>query len=279
LGGYKKKRRAEGPPFLSVCYDVFMKYIDIHTHLDFPDFDIDREEIIADMLSKDIGAFNIGTTLETSKNSIALAEKHSNIWAIVGIHPVHADEALLSDLDLLESLISHPKCVAIGECGLDFFRKADDMESKKIQLQIFEKQIELALKYDKTLMIHCREAYPDTLDVLENYKKSYPALRAHFHFFTESVDTARRVLGNGFTVSFTGPITFADYEELVRFVPLDSVMIETDSPYASPKSHRGQRNDPRNVIEIGAKIAQIRGVSEEEVFQKVRENTRRVFGV
>jgi TatD DNase family protein len=256
-----------------------MKYIDIHAHLDFPDFDIDREEIIADMLSKDIGAFNIGTTLETSKNSIALAEKHSNIWAIVGVHPIHADECPLTDLEQIESLISHPKCVAIGECGLDFFRKADDMENKKIQLQFFEKQIELALKYDKTLMIHCREAYPETLDVLENYKKSNQNLRAHFHFFTESVETARRVLDNGFTVSFTGPITFASYDELVSFVPLDSLMIETDSPYASPKSHREQRNDPRNVIEIGSKIAQIKSLTEDEVFQKVRENTRRVFGV
>ncbi len=256
-----------------------MKYIDIHAHLDFPDFDIDREEIIADMLSKDIGAFNIGTGFETSKNSIALAEKYENIWAIVGVHPIHADESPLDDLEKIESLISHPKCVAIGECGLDFFRKADNMESRKIQLQFFEKQIELALKYNKPLMIHCREAYPETLDVLESYKKSHPELRAHFHFFTESVDTARRVLNNGFTVSFTGPITFANYDELVAFVPLDSLMIETDSPYAAPKSVRGKRNDPQNILEIGAKIAQIKGISEEEVFQKVRENTKRVFGV
>lgn len=256
-----------------------MKYIDIHAHLDFPDFDIDREELITDMLSKDIGAFNIGTCLKTSQNSIALAEKYENIWAIVGVHPIHADESPLLDLEKIESLIAHPKCIAIGECGLDFFRKADDMQSKKIQLEFFEKQIELALKYNKPLMIHCREAYPETLDVLENYKKSHPELRAHFHFFTESVDTARRVLDNGFTVSFTGPITFANYDELVKFVPLDSLMIETDSPYAAPKLVRGKRNDPRNVIEIGTKIAQIKNLSEEEVFLKVRENTRRVFGV
>lgn len=256
-----------------------MKYIDIHAHLDFPDFDSDREELIADMLSKDIGAFNIGTTLKTSQNSIMLAEKYENIWAIVGVHPIHADESPLLDLEKIESLIAHPKCVAIGECGLDFFRKSDDIQSKKIQLEFFEKQIELALKYNKPLMIHCREAYSETLDVLENYKKSHPELRAHFHFFTESVDTARRVLNNGFTVSFTGPITFANYDELVQFVPLDSLMIETDSPYAAPKSVRGRRNDPRNVIEIGAKIAQIKGISEEEVFEKVRENTRRIFGI
>lgn len=256
-----------------------MKHIDIHAHLDFPDFDIDREELIADMLSKDIGAFNIGTSLETSKNSIALAEKYENIWAIVGVHPIHVGESLLDDLVKIESLISHPKCVAIGECGLDFFRKADDMENKKIQLEFFEKQIELALTYNKPLMIHCREAYSETLDVLENYKKSHPELRAHFHFFTESVNIARRVLDDGFTVSFTGPVTFADYDELIKFVPLDSMMIETDSPYAAPKSVRGKRNDPRNILEIGAKIAQIKGISEEEVFEKMRENVKRVFGV
>jgi TatD DNase family protein len=256
-----------------------MKYIDIHAHLDFPDFDKDREEIIADMLSKGIGAFNIGTGFQTSENSIALAEKYENMWAIVGVHPIHADESPLDDLEKIEPLISHPKCVAIGECGLDFFRKADNMESRKIQLQFFEKQIELALKYNKPLMIHCREAYPETLDVLESYKKSHPELRAHFHFFTESTDIARRVLDNGFTVSFTGPITFANYDELVKFTPLDCLMIETDSPYAAPKSVRGKRNDPRNIIEIGAKIAQIKGVSEEKVFAQIRENTRRVFGV
>lgn len=256
-----------------------MKYIDIHAHLDFPDFDIDREEIIADMLSREIGAFNIGTSVETSKNSIALAEKYENIWAIVGIHPIYIGQASLDDLEKIESLISHPKCVAIGECGLDFFRNADDMENKKLQLEFFEKQIELALKYDKTLMIHCREAYPETLDVLENYKKTNSVLRAHFHFFTESLEIARRILNSGFTVSFTGPITFADYDELVKFTPLDFMMIETDSPYASPKFVRGKRNDPRNVIEIGAKIAQIKGLSEDEVFAQLRENTRRVFGV
>lgn len=255
-----------------------MKYIDIHAHLDFPDFDNDREELIADMKSKDIGAFNIGTTLETSKNSIALADKHENMWAIVGIHPIHATEAFTSDLDEIESLISHPKCLAIGECGLDYFHQKDD-ESKKVQKEFFKKQIELALKYNKPLMIHCREAYPDTLEILEEYKKSNPYLQAHFHFFTESVETAKRVLDNGFTLSFTGPITFANYDELVRFVPLESMMIETDSPYASPKSVRGKRNDPRNVLEIGSKIAQIKSLPEEKVFQKLRENTKRVFGV
>lgn len=255
-----------------------MKYIDIHAHLNFPDFDSDREELIADMKSKDIGTFNIGTTLQTSKNSIELADTHENIWAIVGIHPVHATESLMSDLDEIEPLISHPKCLAIGECGLDYFHQKDD-ESKKVQKEFFKKQIELALKYNKILMIHCREAYPDTLEILEEYKKSNPNLRAHFHFFTESVETAKRVLENGFTVSFTGPITFANYEELVQFVPLESMMIETDSPYASPKSQRGKRNDPRNVLEIGAKIAQIKGLPEEEVFQRIRENTRKVFGV
>lgn len=255
-----------------------MKYIDIHAHLDFPDFDVDREELITDMKSKDIGAFNIGTTLETSKNSIALADKYENIWAIVGIHPIHATEAHMSDLDKIESLISHPKCLAIGECGLDYFHQKDD-ESKKVQKEFFKKQVELALKYNKPLMIHCREAYPDTLDILEEYKKTNPNLRAHFHFFTESIETAKRVLDNGFTLSFTGPITFANYDELVQFVSLESMMVETDSPYASPKSTRGKRNDPRNILEIGTKIAQIKGLPEEEVFQKLRDNTKRVFGV
>jgi TatD DNase family protein len=256
-----------------------MKYIDIHAHLDFPDFDTDRKEILADMQSQDIGHFNIGTCVETSNNSINLASENENVWAIVGIHPLYVHEAKIEDLTFIEPLISHERCVGIGECGMDFFRAADDIETKGLQVKFFEKQIELALEYKKPLMIHCRKAYPETLEVLQSYKKTHPELHAHFHFFTETVDTARIILDLGYTVSFTGPITFANYDELVQFVPLDSLMIETDSPYAAPKSRRGQRNDPRNVIEIAAKIAQIKGVSEEEVIQKVRENTRRVFGV
>ena len=256
-----------------------MKYIDIHAHLDFPHFDIDREEIIADMLAKDLGAFNIGTTLETSQNSIAFAQKYENIWAVVGVHPIHTNESLLDDLQKIEPLITHSKCVAIGECGLDFFKKADDMENKKIQLEFFEKQIELALTHNKPLMIHCREAYPETLEVLKNYKNSHSNLHAHFHFFTESVDIARIILDLGFTVSFTGPITFADYDELVKFVPLTSLMIETDAPYAAPKSSRGKRSDPRHILEIGAKIAQIKGLSEEEVFTQIRENVKKIYRV
>jgi TatD DNase family protein len=128
-------------------------------------------------------------------------------------------------------------------------------------------------------MIHCRSAYPETLEILELYKSQHPNLHAHFHFFTESIDIAQRILAHGWTLSFTGPITFADYDELVKFVPVESLMVETDAPYASPKSKRGQRNDPRNVIEILAKIAQIKGISEEELTQIVRENVRRVFGI
>ena len=256
-----------------------MKYIDIHAHLDFSDFDADRDAIIADMQSQNIGHFNVGTCLETSLNSIALAEAHDHIHAIVGIHPLNTHESKLEDLDTIEPLISHPKCVAIGECGFDFFHEAHDENTRVRQLSFFKKQIELAIKYNKPLMIHCRNAYPETLEVLTSYKSSHPTLHAHFHFFTEPIETAQKILDLGFTLSFTGPITFADYDELIKFVPLESLMVETDSPYASPKSHRGQRNDPRNVVEVITKIAEIKGLSLEEVTKQVRENMKRVFGI
>ena len=255
-----------------------MKYIDIHAHLDFSDFDRDRKEILADMQSLSIGHFNIGTCLETSKNSIALASENEHVWAIVGIHPLSVGEAKIEDLDLIEPLILHKKCVGIGECGLDFFRE-DSEEIRTKQTEFFKKQIELAIKYDKPLMIHCRSAYPETLEILESYKVQHPSLHAHFHFFTESIEIAERILAQGWTLSFTGPITFANYDELIKYVPLNSMMIETDSPYASPKSHRGQRNDPRNVIEILAKIAEVKDVSEDDIIKQIRENTKRVFGV
>ena len=257
-----------------------MKYIDIHSHLDFKEFDGEREMIIADMQSKSIGTFNIGTSLETSQNSIALAETHSNIWAVVGVHPLYTNESVLSDINLIEPLVDHDRCVGIGECGLDFFREANDMETKARQLSFFEKQIELAIKYKKPLMIHCRKAYTETLEVLSSYKKSNPELRAHFHFFTESLETAKTLLDMGFTVSFTGVVTFvSEYEDLVNYVPLDAMMIETDAPYVAPKSVRGTRNDPTNVIEIAQKIADIREQSLEEVSNAFRQNTKRVFKV
>lgn len=257
-----------------------MKYIDIHSHLDFKEFDGERELIISDMKSKEIGTFNIGTSLETSQNSIALAETHENIWAIVGVHPLYTNESVLSDINLIEPLVSHERCVGIGECGLDFFREADDQEAKARQLSFFEKQIELAIKYKKPLMIHCRQAYSETLDVLLSYKKSNPDLHAHFHFFTESIDTARIIIDAGFTVSSTGVITFVpEYGELVKFVPLESMMIETDAPYVAPKSVRGTRNDPTNVIEIAQKIADIKDLELEKVSRQLRENTRRIFGI
>ncbi len=257
-----------------------MKYIDIHAHLDFPDFDADRAEVIADMRAQSVGSINIGTTLGSSRASIKLAEENDHIWAIVGVHPVHAKESQLSDIDEMESLLAHPRCVGIGECGLDFFRDANDGETKALQLSFFEKQIELAITHDKTLMIHCRQAYPETLDVLRSYKSSHPDLRANFHFFTEPIDTARIILDLGFTVSFTGVVTFVkDYEDLVSFVPTDSLMIETDSPFVAPKSVRGRRNDPRNVIEIASKIAQIKGLEPDKLAEAVRANTMRIFGV
>ncbi len=255
-----------------------MKYIDIHAHLDFPDFDADRDEIITDMKSLSIGHFNVGTCVETSMNSIVLAEKHEHVHAIVGIHPLYVNESQITDIDEIEPLVSHPKCVAIGECGLDFFRNPDE-QTRARQLEFFKKQIELAIRYNKPLMIHCRSAYPETIEVLKSYKSLHPKLHAHFHFFTEPIETAKIILELGFTVSFTGPITFADYDELIKFVPLESLMVETDAPYASPKSHRGQRNDPRNVIEIAQKIADIKGSSVEEVSEQVRENVKRMFGV
>lgn len=257
-----------------------MKYIDIHAHLDFKEFDGERENIIAQMKDKGIGSINIGTSLESSQNSIALSETHNNLWAIVGVHPLHTNDSVLSDINLIEPLVSHQRCVGIGECGLDFFREADDMETKARQLSFFEKQIELAIDHNKPLMIHCRKAYSETIDVLNSYRKSHPELHAHFHFFTESIETARIILDIGFTVSFTGVITFVqEYEDLVRFIPLDSMMAETDSPYVAPKSVRGTRNDPTNVIEIVQKIADIRSQTLEDVASQIRQNTTRIFKI
>jgi TatD DNase family protein len=197
---------------------------------------------------------------------VALAEKHENLFATIGLHP--ADEPGEMFGDGFDELVKHPKVVAIGECGLDYARlEGDTAAEKKRQKEEFEKQIAFAVSHDKPLMIHCREAYPDALSLLASKKKEYgDALRGNFHFFTSPVDVARQCLELGFTVSFTGPITYtSQYDEVVRFVPLERMMAETDSPFAAPVPYRGKRSEPSYVTEVISKIALIKGLEREAV--------------
>ena len=244
------------------------EYFDIHSHFHFPDYEADREEQIAEMKVAGIGTIAIGTGLETSKQAISLAEKYDNVFASVGLHPDDLKDGTEFVPDFLQ-LAHHPKVVSIGECGLDYFQVTlgvtKSKEDKKIQKKVFEEQINLALEVDKPLMLHVRpskgtqDAYFDSLEILESYSKKHgDKLRGNMHFFAGDMDVLKNVLSLGFTVSFTGVLTFThDYDNLVRYAPLDMIMSETDAPYVAPVPYRGKRNSPLYVPEVVKAIARI----------------------
>jgi len=258
------------------------KYIDIHSHLNLPQFDADREEIIQKLKDENVSTVTVGDNYNTSLFAVELANKHDNLYACIGLHP---GEVLVEEFNYEEmlALAKEKKVVAIGECGLDYFRENDE-EFKIKQKEIFHLHIKLALGVGKPLMIHARpsgktmDAYEEVLDILESYKKYNPSLMANFHFFSGDVEIAKRALSLGFTLSFDGPITFSnDYDQIIKMAPIESIMAETDSPFAAPIPYRGKRAEPYMVKEIVKKIAEIKGLSIEETALAIFSNAKRIF--
>jgi TatD DNase family protein len=262
-----------------------MKFIDIHCHLDMAQFDADREDVVERMRDSDMVAITVGVDFQSSVRAVELADKYDGVYACVGVHP---EEVVKGELDnpQWKDLLAHPKTVAVGECGLDYFRSIDSEATRKAQVPVFERQIEWAIEYEKPLMLHVRpskgmqDAYEDVLDILERYKKDCHSLLGNSHFFAGGLEIAQRFFSIGFTVSFTGVITFArQYDEIIQLAPLDMLHAETDSPFVAPEPHRGKRNEPMYVSEVVKKIADIRGESEEAVMAVLRENAKRVFDI
>src|SRR3989344_1122023 len=207
------------------------KYFDIHSHLNFPDYDQDREEVIQRLRDTGTHTIVVGTDLESSKRAADLADKYEEIYACIGIHPVD-DQKQVFEKEKFEELIKNSKVVAVGECGLDFYhtKKVEDYERQK---KLFLEQINFALEHNKPLMVHARNAYEEILEILEPMKSD--RLRGNIHFFAGSVEIAKRFFDTRFTVSFTGVITFThDYDEVIKSAPLDMIMSETDAPYVAP---------------------------------------------
>jgi TatD DNase family protein len=266
-----------------------VKYIDIHCHLDFKDYDADRSQILERMKEGEVGAITIGADLESSKRAVEIAETNENIWACIGVHPEEVSKGAF-DTPEFEKLVKSPKVVGIGECGLDYF-KINSEEEKINQKDLFEKQIQFAIKHNKPLMLHCRDSYDDVLDILKNYKEAEgpeaAKLKGNVHFFAGNVSIAKKFLDLGFTLSFTGVITFThDYDEVIKYIPQNSIMSETDAPFVAPMPYRGKRNEPSFVIEVVKKMAEIRCVSKEIRGENVdilnnaiMNNAQKVFGV
>src|SRR3989344_985137 len=346
------------------------KYFDIHSHLNFSDFNEDREEVIKKMRDEDAGAISVGIDLETSKEVVDLADKYDNIFATIGLHPTKTSSGGFGPSsggfgpssggfgpssggfgpssggfgpssggfgpssggfgpssggfgpssggfgpssggfgpssggfgpssggfgpDTRESfnkknykeLVKNKKVVAIGECGLDYYRiKNNKSEIKNTQKENLERQIQFALENDLPLMLHFRpsvktmDAYMDGLDILNSYAKNHgEKLRGNTHFFAGDLDTAGKFLNIGFTLSFTGVITFADnYDEIIKYTPLDMLMSETDCPFAAPSPFRGKRCEPLYIKEIVKRISEIKSIEYEKVEKTLVDNAFKIF--
>lgn len=254
-----------------------MKLFDSHCHLTDGDFDIDRDFLIGDLSNFSVeGLINPASDLESSKKALALAESHENIWATVGLHPEEVEDFSPALLKELEDLAGHDKCLAIGEIGLDYYWRADNKSEQK---KAFIAQLDLAGRLDLPVVVHSRDAFSDTLEIL----KDFSDLKIHFHCF----DYDRRALEELMTfkdlvISIGGAVTFKNKEnirEAAGMVPLDRLLLETDSPYLTPAPFRGLRNDPRRIFLVAQEIAGLRGMKVEKLAKATTNNTRSFYGL
>ena len=235
---------------------------DTHAHYDSGAFNADRFDILASMPEKNVGLIvDPGCDLESSRAAIALAEKYDFVYAAIGWHPEDMDKLTDEGFDEMIKLMHHPKCVAVGEIGLDYYW---DAEHKDEQKALFIRQIELALELDKPVIVHDREAHGDSFDIVSRY----PELRGVFHCYSGSAEMAAELLKRGWYLGFDGPITYKNARkalEVLQMCPLERMVIETDSPYLTPVPNRGRRNDSSNLKYVIDKIAEVKGVSASEV--------------
>lgn len=278
-----------------MSYDEEM--VDVHCHLNFHKFENDYEEIIKSARDAGVSTIvNTGTSVPSSRLAVELAQKFENLYAIVGIHPHHADKSdekyeglLPSDwLIQLENFAKDPKVIGIGEVGMDYWNyRTNGIVPKDLQEDAFRKQIELSIKLKLPLQIHTRLAWDDTLSILSDYKDKLQDPPGMFHCFSGSTSFTRKVLDAGFYLGFDGNISYkgvppgedTPLSNLVAYAPLDRILTETDSPFLSPQTLRGSRNEPKNVIIVGRLIAEIKGVSFEEVEAQTERNFAKVFKV
>ena len=251
-------------------------YFDTHAHYDDKAFENDRHALLARLNNEGVEyILDPGCDLESSRAAIALAERFDFVYAAVGFHPEELDRYSEEAFQQMEALAAHPKCVAIGEIGLDYYWDASHKEEQKT---LFRRQIDLALGLDKPVIVHDREAHGDCLEII----RDYPGLRGVFHCYSGSCEMAAELLKLGWYLGFDGPITYKNARkalEVLELCPLERILIETDSPYLSPVPMRGKRNDSGNLPYIVDKIAEVKGLNHETVAAATLANGRRLFGI
>ena len=250
---------------------------DTHAHYDDERFDGDREALLASMPEKNVGLIvNPGCDISSSRTAVALAESFDFVYAAVGIHPENCADFVPEQIDTLRQMAKAPKVVAIGEIGLDYYWAENP--PRELQQEVLRRQLRLAEELGLPVIIHDRDAHGDTLDIV----REFPRVRGVFHCFAGSAEMARELIKMGWMLSFNGAVTFKNAKkapEVIAAVPLEKLMIETDAPYLTPVPHRGERNDSSYVRLVAEKIAQIKGLTPEEVEKATWENGRRFFGV
>ncbi len=250
---------------------------DTHAHYDAEQFDGDRDQVLSALPAAGVElVVDPGCDLPSSRAALALAERYPFLYAAVGYHPENCAPYREEDLDLIRDMARHPKCVAIGEIGLDYYWSENP--PRALQQRVFRDQLALAAELDLPVIVHDREAHGDSLAIV----KEFPAVRGVFHCFSGSAEMARELVGLGWMISFTGVLTYKNARralEAAAAVPLGRLMIETDSPYMAPVPHRGQRNDSRNLPYICERLAELKGVSPEECARVTLENGKHFFQV
>ncbi len=273
--------------------------IDTHAHVNFNVYKDDADEIIRRSLDGNIWMINVGSQYDTSKRAVEMAEKYKEgVYAAVALHPIHLGSSKFIDKkeedpflkfktqqeefdkEKYGELAENPKVVAIGETGLDYYY-VENEKLKEKQKEVFKQHLELAYELNKPLIFHCRKAYNDLLEILRmviNDRRLTP--RGVLHCFMGKKGLAKEFLDMGFYLGFNGLITYArDYDAVIKNMPLEKILIETDCPYLTPVPHRGERNEPLYVKYVAEKIAEIREISFEKVADQTTKNARELFGI
>lgn len=250
---------------------------DTHAHYDAEQFDADRDEVLAGLPGRGVSlVVNPGCDIPSSRKAVELAQRYPFLYAAVGYHPENCAPYREEELDILRELAAHPKVVAIGEIGLDYYW--EENPPREFQRKVFRDQMALARELDLPVIVHDREAHGDSLAIV----KEFPGVRGVFHCYAGSVEMARELVRLGWMISFTGVLTYKNARKAVetaQAIPLEHLMIETDSPYMAPVPHRGKRNDSGYVVHTCEKLAEIKGISLEECARVTRENGKRFFRI
>lgn len=283
-----------------------IRAVDSHCHIHFNSYRDDMAKVIARAQADGIAMITVGTQRDTSTRAVEVASQHDGVWATIGLHPNHLFPVRIDedetpfwtreedfDFDFYRTLAMHQKVVAIGECGLDWYRIPETHaleEVKAKQISVFKQHLELCDTVEKPVMIHCRDAHQECADILEEFVAAGKlARRGVIHCFTGTLAQAQRYHALGFLTSLTGVITFppkkslgderTELQRVVSELPLNQILIETDAPYLTPVPHRGKRNEPLYVLDVARCVATLQEKSVEEVLEATRANSRMLFGI